>query len=237
MALGWTKDELAEQLNSVLPAPTITRTEVTRWENGKRVPSTDQSLGALSQVLGIPLTQLRAASRLSKVNRRNFLSLTALAAVHGTVVSDLYASVASGDPVPLMNVQTSHGIDLVLASFVEPSARRKLTAWAKDGDIPVLRVNAAGILAKLPSQDSGQVVATVLQQDAEARDRYLTAVVARLFKVDWSVAERLAADPTKLPAPRQAARILAAETLNPRDSGARWCAASLLRDLSPMVGA
>lgn len=170
------------------------------------------------------------------MNRRNFLSLAALAAVHGAAAGELYASVASGDPDPLTTVQTSHGTDLVLASLVEPSARGKLTSWAQDGGNPVLRVNAAGILAKLPSQDSGRVVATVLREDAEARDRYLTAVVARLFKVDWSVAERFAADPTRLPSPCHAARILAAETLNPRDAGARWCAASLLRDLSPIIG-
>lgn len=236
-ALGWTKEELALHLNSVLPEPTITQTEVARWENGKRVPSTEKSLSALSQVLGIPLKQLRAASRLSKVDRRNFLSLAALTALHGGLAGELYASLASGDAGPLASVQTSHGVDLVLASLIEPPSRRRLTSWAQDGGDPVLRVNAAGVLAKLPAQDSSRVVAAVLNQDAEVRDRYLTAVIARVFKLDWLAAQQLAADPSTFRSPNEAARILATEALNPRDAGARWCAASLLRDLSPMIGA
>ncbi|WP_084316802.1 helix-turn-helix transcriptional regulator [Actinospica robiniae] len=236
-ALNWTQDDLALHLNSALPEPTVTRTEVARWESGKRVPSTEKSISALSQVLGIPMQQLRAASRLSKVDRRNFLSLAALTTLHGGLAGELYASLASGDAVPLASVQTSHGVDLVLASLVEPSSHRKLTAWAQDGGDPVLRVNAAGILAKLPAQDANRAVAAVLSHDAETRDRYLTAVIARVFKVDWCAAQRLAADPAGFSHPDAAARLLAAEALNPRDAGARWCAANLLRDLSPMIGA
>jgi hypothetical protein len=65
----------------------------------------------------------------------------------------------------------------------------------------------------------------------------MTAVTARTCGLDWQTAGRLAADPqtAHARAPFIAAR-LADEVTNPRDAGARWCAAVMLRDISPLLG-
>lgn len=120
--------------------------------------------------------------------------------------------------------------------MVEPAAKTKLSRWMLDGADPVLRVNAAGILAKLPSQDNARQVASVLAHDDQVRHLYTTAVISRVCSTDWKSASRLALAPTAHPKPAWAARKFAAEALNPRDAGARWCAALMLRDLSPALG-
>jgi hypothetical protein len=105
-----------------------------------------------------------------------------------------------------------------------------------DGNNPVLRVNATGILAKLQDQDTARQVAVVLDADAEVRQLYTTAVVSRVGGLPWATAAKLASG--QVPTQRQAhflAARLCQEVLNPRDAGARWCSASLLRDLSPLL--
>jgi hypothetical protein len=133
--------------------------------------------------------------------------------------------------------QTTHGTDLVIASLVDPAATRRLRRWMNDAADPVLRVNAAGILAKVPDQTPARDVANVLTVDDQTRQLYTTAVLARVCVLDWQDARRIAANPLSLP-PRRAtfiAQRLTGETLNPRDVGARWCAATILRELSPLL--
>jgi hypothetical protein len=107
-----------------------------------------------------------------------------------------------------------------------------------DGENAILRVNAAGILAKTPGQEPAKKVATVLSNDREMRQLYTTAVVARVGALPWSTASKIATGRMK-PTVKQAnflASRFAAEVLNPRDAGARWCSAAMLRELSPLVG-
>jgi hypothetical protein len=122
---------------------------------------------------------------------------------------DLFSSIAAGDPGPLAQIQTSHATDLAigrLAAAARPVLWR-LARWADDGDSDILRVNASGVLAKTGALDFAGVPAAVMIRDRDVRARYLRALVARVGR-----------DPGKL----------AAETLNPADSGARWCAGWLL---------
>jgi hypothetical protein len=107
----------------------------------------------------------------------------------------------------------------------------------RDGADPVLRVNAAGIMAKIKDQETAGSVVTVLTHDAAVSTRYLTAVASRVGGLDWDQAAQLVADPYSLPTAgvRALARQLSRETLNARDAGARWCSAVLLRDLSPLL--
>ncbi|MGH3489086.1 MAG: hypothetical protein ACRDP8_14390 [Actinopolymorphaceae bacterium] len=170
------------------------------------------------------------------MRRRDFLSLAALTAAHGSLAADMAASVAGHDAESLTTVQTTHGTDLVLATLVDRPGLVQLRRWMRDGGEPVLRVNAAGILAKLPGQESAGEVAPVLQHDDEARDLYMTAVLSRVCAMEWGEAARLAADPLSLPdrAGFLASR-LASEVPNPKDSGARWCSARMLQDLSPQL--
>jgi hypothetical protein len=170
------------------------------------------------------------------VKRREFLSLSALTIAHRKVASELTASIAAGDDGPLATVQTTHGTDLVIAALTDQASARRLRGWMNDGHNPVLRVNATGILAKLQDQDAARQVAEVLGADAEVRQLYTTAVVARVGGLPWTTAAKLACG--RVPTQRQAhflAARLSQEALNPRDTGARWCSASLLRDLSPLL--
>jgi transcriptional regulator with XRE-family HTH domain len=233
-----TQLQLSEALNRAAgreDAPAA-RDVVARWESGRVIPGRFW-LTHLAEVLDVPSGVLEAEARVSRVDRRAFLSLTALAATHGKLASEMVSSLAARDPGPLATMQTTHATDLLIASKVEPSSARSLERWMTDGSDAVLRVNAAGILAKLPGQAAASKVARTLTHDAETRQLYMTAVVSRVCAVEWSEAAQVVADPLARPAraPFLAAR-LATETLNPRDAGARWCSAEMLRDLSPLLG-
>ena len=186
----------------------------------------------------MPLAVLTSEARLSRVNRRAFLSLSALTVAHGKLASEMTASIAGGDFGPLTQVQTTHGTDLVIASLTDRSSTRRLRSWMLDGESEILRVNAAGILAKIPDQDTSEQVANVLANDEDTRRLYTTAVIARVGALPWSTASKLATGQVQ-PSAKQAhflAARFANEALNPRDAGARWCSAAILRDLSPFLG-
>ncbi len=121
---------------------------------------------------------------------------------------ELFSSIAGGDMMPLSRVQTSHRIDLTISALTEkdrPSLLR-LARWAQDADTAVARVNATGIIAKTHT-DLVERVPVILAHDREARELYVSAVLARV------------GDDTDA---------LASEVCNPRDAGARWCAARML---------
>jgi hypothetical protein len=171
------------------------------------------------------------------LDRRTFLSVATGAAAQALIAREIFSSIAGSDPGPLAAVQTTHATDLTIASHVDLAARKRLRAWMRDGADPVLRVNAAGIMAKIKDQETAGSVVTVLTHDAAVSTRYLTAVASRVGGLDWDQAAQLVADPYSLPTAgvRALARQLSRETLNARDAGARWCSAVLLRDLSPLL--
>jgi len=107
----------------------------------------------------------------------------------------------------------------------------------RDGNSATLRVNAAGILAKMPGRECAADVVRVLQNDDETQQLYKTAVLSRVGVLGWSDAAALAADPLRAGtrAPFLAAG-LATESVNPHDAGARWCSAALLQELTPLLG-
>ncbi|MFJ3214637.1 helix-turn-helix domain-containing protein [Kitasatospora sp. NPDC086801] len=209
--------------------------QVKRWESNRGIPGA-RWLAALSQVLDCPLSILQAEATLSRVNRRAFISLTALVATHGAVAGELLASMAGGDYGPLTTVQTTHATDLVIASLADVPTATRLHGWMRDGGTALLRVNATGILAKRPGQAAAADVARVLTHDQEVRHLYSTAVLARVGGLEWDVAGVVTADlSTAGPRAQFLAARLAAESLNARDAGARWCAAAMLRDLTPLL--
>ncbi len=91
----------------------------------------------------------------------------------------------------------------------DPSAMLRLAHWMDDEDSPVARVNACGILAKTMDHDLADQAIGTLEKDQAVRERYLAAVTRRVGS-----------------APAE----LVWELFNPRDAGARWCSARLLRD-------
>jgi|SRR5579872_3313901 len=194
-------------------------------ERGRR-PVTEAILLAYDQELG------------EAVDRRSVLKgFIALSLAQRPLADDIYASIAGSDGNPLADVQTTHATDLVIASLVERPVVPKLRRWMTDGSSAVLRVNAAGILAKVQGLDVGRDVAATLTNDAEVRHLYTTAVLSRVCGLDWQAAQAMALEPLKLDDPTTAAHRLSLETLNGADVGARWCASNLLRELSPMLGA
>jgi hypothetical protein len=56
----------------------------------------------------------------------------------------------------------------------------RLARWADDGDSDMVRVNAAGVLAKTGDLEFAGLSATVLGRDSEVKARYLRAMVARV---------------------------------------------------------
>ena len=158
----------------------------------------------------------------------------------------LAAEVGAGRSLRLATAQTSHDTDQVIKDFVaeHPATAQILHRWLRDSPDPVLRVNSAGILAKLGDHAVGDQVISILRRDAETRHLYLTAVLARTLQADWRESSWLAAQlvggrPVRVAAPADrlssAARTLAAELSNPRDTAARWCSAILLSRLRPFA--
>lgn len=196
-------------------------------ENGRRAATTDV-VDAYERVLGV-------GGLGEDLDRREFFRVTGLVAANVKVASDLTASLASNDPGPLTEIQTSHGVDLAVATLADRATLAHLRRWLDEGVDPVLRVNAAGILAKVPGQSEASRVTDALGRDAEIRNRYMTAVVARVCGIDWSTAARLTQKPTAFRQPGLAARRFADEAVNDRDAGARWCSAAMLQALSPLT--
>ncbi|MET9481000.1 helix-turn-helix transcriptional regulator [Streptomyces sp. NPDC006638] len=238
---GWSQDDLSRRLENSAGTPvgSLGRERISRWErlDPSGVIPGRHWLEHLSCVLDVPVETLREAASLSRMKRRQVLGLAALTATHGVLASRVTTGIAGGDHVSLMTTQTTHMTDLVVADQVGRAEITKLRRWLRDGSEPVLRVNAAGILAKIPSQGEAPLVARALTHDEDARHLYMTAVTARVTGLTWVAAGRLARDPLCMP--RKAdflASRFASEVTNPRDAGARWCSAVMLRDLSPLVG-
>ncbi|GAA1015514.1 hypothetical protein Aple_050440 [Acrocarpospora pleiomorpha] len=210
-AAGLSQTELAQLLCDISGRPTITREMVSRWENGKRNPT--YWLSHLAKALGVELSVLELGS----VNRRSFVVATAVTAL-GSLVPDvtrdvaveIVSSIAEGDASPLATVQTSHETDLLISRLASQDAGtvRRLVSWLDEGP-PILRVNACGIVAKSSTGDLINTATMTLRRDQEVRDLYLHAVGSRV-------------GPTS--------DALIRELHNPKDAGARWCSAMLLRE-------
>jgi transcriptional regulator with XRE-family HTH domain len=110
-------------------------------ETGKRAATTDV-VKAYERVLGVG--QLG-----DDVNCRESFKAASLVAGNTKVATELVASIAGNDPGPLATVQTTHGTDLAIATLADRGTVVHLRRWLNDGDNPILRVNAAGILAKV----------------------------------------------------------------------------------------
>ncbi|MER5647992.1 hypothetical protein [Streptosporangium sp. NPDC002524] len=125
------------------------------------------------------------------------------------------SSIAGGDSGPLATVQTSHEIDLLISHFAsqDSGSVRRLVRWLDEGSA-VLRVNACGIVAKTEKPDLIDSASHALRRDADMRALYLSAVSKRVG---------------------ESPQALIRELYNPKDAGARWCSAMLLRDAPSKV--
>lgn len=114
-------------------------------ETDKRAATTDV-VKAYERVLGIG--QLG-----DDLNVRDSVKVTSLVSENVKIATELAVSIAGNDPGPLAAVQTTHGTDLAIGTLADRGTVAHPRRWLDDGDNPVLRVNAAGILAKVPGQD------------------------------------------------------------------------------------
>jgi transcriptional regulator with XRE-family HTH domain len=212
-SLGWSQGRLAAELCRIASYQAVTRECVSRWEHGRRLPGPFW-LPYLAEALQVPLRELERA----RMRRRDMLRASAaviaaagMAPAIAAAGRDLFDTIATGDAGPLGIAQTAHETDLMLAGLSAGNrpAMLHLARWAGDGATAVLRVNAAGILAKTPDLEAAGSAVAVLSRDPGVRDRYLSAVSARLART---------------------ARPAAAELFNAGDAGARWCCACLLAE-------
>jgi hypothetical protein len=164
------------------------------------------------------------------------------------IAQRIFVDIVTDDSSRLAEAQTSHETDQFITDMLLRDRRHldTLISWMSSGDGAVLRVNAAGILAKTRDPDVVDRVIQALRGDQEVRHLYLTAVLFRVLEIKWEAAARLAleADDSNLPnlvlLPSDQLRAVAdrfcSEALNPRDGVARWLSLKLLQqvsDLSP----
>ncbi|MEW2382685.1 helix-turn-helix transcriptional regulator [Micromonospora sp. NPDC047707] len=156
------------------------------------------------------------------------------------VAHRVFGDIAQGSGNLLATAQTSHATDLTISALAADNegARRGLAAWMRGGATAVLRVNSAGILAKVGTSELGDAAICAIRSDQDARHLYLTAVASRVLELPWERAAHLATGTetqatTWTPGASdgmegRASRRLAVELANTRDASARWCSAVLL---------
>ncbi|WP_030180966.1 SIR2 family protein [Streptomyces violaceorubidus] len=143
----------------------------------------------------------------------------------------------------LMDAQTSYETDQFVKDLLlrEPSYMDTLIGWLNEGESAVLRVNSAGILAKVGERGLVGDVIRLLDRDKAVRHLYLTAVIFRVLEIRWEAAQRLASEPNGKRLPQlltltsdqltTVATRFCAEALNPRDAVARWLSFRLLEQV------
>jgi hypothetical protein len=141
------------------------------------------------------------------------------------------ADILSGDSRRVASEQTSHALDLTIAALITADGMRPnpLLSWINGAPDPVLRVNAAGIAAKMAGSDVAESAVSALANDAPMRHRYLTAVLSRVLRTRWTDAEQQAHDRSiGRHVPADSIDALRTELHNRQDAGARWCSAYVL---------
>jgi transcriptional regulator with XRE-family HTH domain len=245
--LSLTQAELADRMRRLSRgAARPTRANICHWCRGDVTPGST-SVRWLAAALEMDLAMISMLADAQRdggdVERRRFLvgmAATMTTAAAGvppgqSVGQRVFESIAKDDSELLSTVQTTHATDWEISRYVlrDGAAAAALAAWLRDESSPVLRVNAAGILAKLGVPSVTKNVIASLRRDDEARLLYCTAVVNRVLRLPWdSAAERVATVTrgghyASWTTDDEAAR-LAAEAHEGRDSAARWCSSILL---------
>ena len=149
------------------------------------------------------------------------------------VAVDVVRDIAAERSKLLSTIQTSHETDKAIGALIarDTPSVASLYRWLNRGSA-VLRVNSAGILAKVGSPTVDDDVVRALTADRDSRDLYLTAVVTRVLGMPWDDAKSIATEAQPLIDDTQVQRF-AQEVRNPADSGARWCSTVILARTRP----
>jgi transcriptional regulator with XRE-family HTH domain len=172
-------------------------------------------------------------------DKSNFFSFVQPSLIDLYVGQHIFSNVATGQSHLLATAQTSHETDFVLQKMIQQdeSSVGLLGHWMKSGSTPVLRVNSAGVLAKIGNNHVTDVVVTTLKGNQETRQLYLTAVASRVLNLGWQQAACYAAEIEK----DQSAHLqlsdeqifqFSKEIHNPRDGAARWCSVVFLAQVN-----
>jgi transcriptional regulator with XRE-family HTH domain len=208
---------------------------------------TRQSQGVHGSRVPMPVARRLDAHPQIIRGQEGMYSFTDPGLVDVLVAQRVLGDIAVGDGRLLSAAQTSHATDLTIGALTADNecAQRALLAWMRDGATAVLRVNAAGVLAKVGTPDLGDAAIAAIRGDPDARHLYLVAVASRVLSTPWEASWHLAATafgPSEGMAPGLAdgpdpwaAERLAAELTNPRDAAARWCSAVFLSSLASPV--
>lgn len=210
--LGRTLREAREQaglsLTGMAKRTGFSKSYVGNVERGVR-PVTPAVIRAYERVLGNG----------DDMDRRLFL-LGSAAMLAGASTPDAAVSIAAdvkaGRTGLLTGMQTTHATDRAVAALVaqDSGSVASLVKWSTSGKASLLRVNSAGILAKMRSPLLADEAVTALRASGEVRELYSSAVLARVLSLPWDDAATLAADSRPLPTP-EAVQAVSAELSNP----------------------
>jgi transcriptional regulator with XRE-family HTH domain len=205
------------------------------WRAGREALHPSELPAALAHRLArLPAAGLNGASLIIRDDEGRY-GFPHRALVDVLVAQRIFGEIAEGDHRLFATAQTSHDTDQVIRRYVQQDekAMKWLGRWLGRGT-PVLRVNAAGVLAKVGDPVVGDHVITTLRRDQDAQHLYLTAVVARVATLGWAEAELVAtavmSNDRALPAGRETELVgrFAAELGNAGDDVARWCSTLVL---------
>jgi hypothetical protein len=235
----------AARLFAGLPVSAVTEQDCAQWlawelwnRKATAIPATE---------LPVPVAQYlaahvgRSAGQMILRNADGSYGFAHRSLIDFYVAQRIFGEITAGNSKLFATAQTTHDTDLVIREFAlrNQASARSLAQWVKRGPSAVLRVNSAGVLAKLGSTRLDDEVIRTLKSDLDTRQLYLTAVASRVLELPWTEAAALAANAEQRRdwyaqyADRSAhfTGRLTAELTNPRDGAARWCSIVLLDQL------
>lgn len=217
------------------------------WQRGERALHVTELPLSIARYLGIVDADGQRAACLNSISpdghilcdEDGYCSLAHPSFIDFYVARRIFTEISVGESKLLATAQTTHATDLVLQEFVlrHQASADFLREWLTKGGNAVLRVNCAGILAKLHEPTAVNTVVTTLKGDRDSRQLYVTAVSSRVLGLEWNQAAQLAArierSTSDVRSDLTTAQLaaLANELTNSRDGAARWCSAVLLGNL------
>lgn len=214
------------------------------WQRGEPALHVTELPLSIARYLGVVDSNGQLADCLNVISpdghilcdKNGYCSLAHPSFIDFYVAQRVFMNIAVGDSKLLATTQTTHQTDLIIQEFVlrHQSSVDFLRECMTKGASAVLRVNSAGILAKLGESAVTDNVVMNLKADQDSRHLYLTAVSSRVLSLEWNQARQLATriehptsdGPCNLTAAQLA--MLTSELANPRDGAARWCSTVLL---------
>jgi len=214
------------------------------WQRGENVLSGAEIPRPIARVL----KALPPAGSIILRDREENYSFAQASLIDFFVAQRVFDRITEGKSDLLATAQTSHDTDQVIRRFVlhQDSSVVELKNWMRAGSTPILRVNSAGILAKIGMPEISDEVITALRQDRDMRHLYLTAVASRVLGMPRDAAGQFVATgatidraATGLPEDRVAdlAVRLSQEVQHSQDGAARWCSVMLLSHIRQHVPA